>query len=105
MRHKPSWFASIVAGALLLSAVSALAGSGDEAPGAAGQEPAATGSPGSLDGATVYAWNCGSCHSERWPKERTDAEWDVIVTHMQVRANLTAEQAEAVLRFLQGSNG
>lgn len=57
-----------------------------------------------LDGAKVYAWNCGVCHSERWPKERSDAEWDVIATHMRVRANLTAAQTEAVLQYLKGNN-
>lgn len=70
-------------------------------------EPAAdtAASPQSgLDGAKVFAWNCGSCHSERYPKERTDAQWDQIVTHMRVRANLTAEQAKAVLHYLQENN-
>lgn len=57
-----------------------------------------------LDGATVFAWNCGSCHSERYPSEHTDAEWEVIVTHMRVRANLTGEQADAVLHYLKENN-
>ncbi len=57
-----------------------------------------------LDGAKVFAWNCGSCHSERYPKEHSDAEWDLIVTHMRVRANLTGEQARAVLRYLKENN-
>jgi len=57
-----------------------------------------------LDGATVYAWSCGSCHSERRPKEHTDADWQVIATHMRVRANLTAPQARAVLDYLQENN-
>jgi cytochrome c5 len=57
-----------------------------------------------LDGAMVFAWTCGSCHSERYPKEHTDTEWDMIVTHMRVRANLTGEQAEAVLHYLKENN-
>ncbi|NNE47717.1 MAG: hypothetical protein HKN37_13770 [Rhodothermales bacterium] len=57
-----------------------------------------------LDGAKVYAWSCGTCHSERWPKERSDEEWDVIMTHMRVRANMTAAQTEAVLRYLKENN-
>ena len=57
-----------------------------------------------LDGAKVYAWNCGSCHSERYPSERNDADWELIATHMRVRANLTAAQTEAVLEYLQGNN-
>lgn len=57
-----------------------------------------------LDGAKVYAWSCGSCHSERRPKERTDGEWEVITTHMRVRANLTAAQSAAVLNYLKENN-
>jgi len=66
-------------------------------------EPAET-EASALDGGKVYAWNCGACHSERYPKERTDSEWEVIITHMRVRANLTADQAKAVLRYLQENN-
>lgn len=84
-------------------------------PSAAADEAAAsTGAPDAeapssveippLDGAKVYAWNCGSCHSERWPKERSDSEWNTIMTHMRVRANLTAGQAEATLRYLKENN-
>ena len=57
-----------------------------------------------LDGAKVFGWYCGSCHSERYPRERTDAEWEVIVTHMRVRSNLTGEQADAVLHYLKENN-
>lgn len=68
------------------------------------QSSSTTAKKPALDGAKVYAWNCGSCHSERWPKERSDAEWDTIMTHMRVRANMTADQAEAVLRYLKENN-
>jgi mono/diheme cytochrome c family protein len=57
-----------------------------------------------LDGAKVYAANCGSCHSERYPSERTDKEWSVIVMHMRVRANLTGAEARAVLEYLRANN-
>ncbi len=57
-----------------------------------------------LDGAKVYAANCGNCHSERYPSERTDKEWSMIVMHMQVRARLTGDEARAVLRYLQANN-
>ncbi|KXJ04743.1 hypothetical protein AC249_AIPGENE6656 [Exaiptasia diaphana] len=39
--------------------------------------------PKELDGGRVFARYCGSCHAERYPREHSDAEWDVIVTHMQ----------------------
>lgn len=55
-------------------------------------------------GDEVFAANCASCHAERFPAERTDAEWDVIIRHMRVRAGLTAEEEAAVLEYLHGSN-
>ena len=57
-----------------------------------------------LTGAEVYAANCGKCHSERYPAERTDEEWKLIVNHMRVRAGLTAKEAKAVLEYLQENN-
>lgn len=57
-----------------------------------------------LTGAEVYAANCGKCHSERYPSERTDEEWKLIVSHMRVRAGLTAKEARAVLEYLQENN-
>ncbi len=57
-----------------------------------------------LTGAEVYAANCGKCHSERYPVERTDEEWKLIVSHMRVRAGLTAKEARAVLEYLQENN-
>lgn len=57
-----------------------------------------------LSGAEVYSANCGKCHSERYPSERTDDEWQLIVSHMRVRAGLTAKEARAVLEYLQENN-
>ena len=112
MKHRNLWMLT-VAGAVLLAigmSVPAALAEDDSAPApeaaAAGtSEPQAgpTVRP-ALDGAKVYAWTCGSCHSERWPKERSDEEWDVIMTHMRVRASLTAEQTDAVLTYLKENN-
>lgn len=107
MLKRMNWIALAMAGCVLLAlgmGVS-VAIAGDDAAASMQEEeaPAATDKP-ALDGAKVYAWNCGSCHSERWPKERSDAEWEVIMAHMRVRANMTSEQAEAVLRYLQENN-
>ncbi len=94
------WIARVVIGCLLLAMAAGVstAIANDEAESSAEQSTPV------LDGAKVYAWNCGSCHSERWPKERSDAEWEVIMTHMRVRANMTADQTEAVLRYLKENN-
>lgn len=117
MKSKNRWI--VIAGLLLIAATTSLLALGD------GQEPSGQQSPEAaaaapdpqpapeaappaksprLDGAKVYAWNCGACHSERYPSERKDAAWDKIATHMRVRANLTADQAAAVLHYLKENN-
>ena len=58
-----------------------------------------------LDGAKVYRDNCGKCHSERSPMEKTDNEWRVVITQMRVIAGLSARESRAVLKFLQENNG
>ena len=57
-----------------------------------------------LAGALAWSQNCMRCHNLRNPNERSDREWDVIVHHMRVRANLTAEEHRLILRFLQSAN-
>lgn len=56
-------------------------------------------------GAELWSATCNRCHNRRSPIERTDAQWDVIVSHMRTRANLTRSQARAITRFLKQSNG
>ena len=55
-------------------------------------------------GALAWTQNCMRCHNLRNPAERSDREWNVIVHHMRVRANLTAEEHRLILRFLQSAN-
>jgi hypothetical protein len=57
-----------------------------------------------LDGEQLYAINCSRCHSERYPTERTDAQWKTIMMHMQVRANLPPEQARKILKYMKENN-
>jgi mono/diheme cytochrome c family protein len=58
-----------------------------------------------LTGAELYAVHCGRCHPERYPTEFTAAQWKTIVAEMQVRANLPAVQAKAILKYLQEDSG
>ncbi len=55
-------------------------------------------------GARIWARNCIRCHNIRPPASFSDRQWGIIVHHMRVRANLTGEQQESVLRFLQAAN-
>ncbi|RMF60226.1 MAG: cytochrome c [Calditrichaeota bacterium] len=55
-------------------------------------------------GAMLWGENCGRCHNVRNPKGLNDAQWDVAVMHMRTRANLTADEAQKILEFLQSAN-
>ena len=55
-------------------------------------------------GAQLWMENCMRCHNLRQPRERSDREWDIIVHHMRVRANLTAEEHRLIVAFLKSAN-
>ena len=48
--------------------------------------------------------NCQRCHNGRDPASYSDAQWEVVVSHMRLRAGLDAKQARRILQFLQASN-
>lgn len=58
-----------------------------------------------LSGAELYSIHCNRCHPERYPTERTAAQWKTILLHMRVRANLPAEQSRIILKYLQDNSG
>src|ERR1700722_20350349 len=58
-----------------------------------------------LTGAELYSMHCNRCHPERYPTERTAAQWKTIMLHMQVRANLPPSQARMILKYLQENSG
>jgi hypothetical protein len=58
-----------------------------------------------MTGAELYSMHCNRCHPERYPTERTAAQWKTIMLHMQVRANLPPQQAKLILQFLQENSG
>lgn len=55
-------------------------------------------------GAQHWAQHCKRCHNLRNVAELTDDEWEVAVTHMQVRANLPGQIAKDVKVYLKSSN-
>ncbi len=65
---------------------------------------ASTGDDNLRAGALLWSQNCARCHNLRNPRERSDRQWDIIVHHMRVRGNLTAEEHRLILAFLQASN-
>ena len=58
-----------------------------------------------LTGAELYSMHCNRCHPERYPTERTAAQWKTIMLHMQVRANLPVGQSKLILKYLQDNSG
>ena len=55
-------------------------------------------------GATLWAQNCGHCHNIGSPDSLSDAQWDVVMLHMRIRANLTAEEHRQILAFLKSAH-
>jgi len=58
-----------------------------------------------LTGAELYSIHCNRCHPERYPTERTGAQWKTIMLHMQVRANIPVQQSKLILKYLQDNSG
>jgi cytochrome c553 len=54
--------------------------------------------------ARLWEQTCSRCHNLRPAKSLSDAQWEVIVHHMRVRANLTGKQAETIARYLKETN-
>ena len=55
-------------------------------------------------GAQLWSESCQHCHNFRSPGTYNDAQWEVIMLHMRVRANLTAVESQKVLEFLKSAN-
>src|SRR5215468_1062124 len=105
MKQEMTWFlASISAGVLIIyplliggcaTATSSKTPQSDTAvtAGAPAQPPQA-------GGAELWGRNCGHCHNIRSPSSYSDAQWEVVMLHMRVRANLTPEEHKKILAFL-----
>ncbi|MEP6673356.1 MAG: cytochrome c [Chthoniobacter sp.] len=60
---------------------------------------------GALSGVELWSINCNRCHTYRASNEYTAAQWQNLLLHMRVRANLPAAQAREILKFLQAGAG
>ncbi len=58
----------------------------------------------SKSGAQIWGETCIRCHNPTDPSTFSDLEWDVAAMHMQIRANLTPEETQKVVQFLQSAN-
>jgi len=55
-------------------------------------------------GSQLWSENCTRCHNIRPPQYYSDAQWDMIVHHMRLRANLTGDEQRKITEFLSASN-
>ncbi|MBV6640381.1 MAG: hypothetical protein KI791_06675 [Cyclobacteriaceae bacterium] len=55
-------------------------------------------------GAQIWAESCIRCHNTASPSTFSDVEWDVAVSHMKLRAQLTQVEAQKVLEFMKSAN-
>jgi len=55
-------------------------------------------------GAQLWGDNCAHCHNLRSPETLNDKKWEIAVTHMRTRANLTSSETEKIIAFLKSSN-
>jgi hypothetical protein len=56
-----------------------------------------------LTGEELWSNNCLRCHNIRPPTMYGNAQWDVIVHHMRLRANITGQEQRAIVEFLKSA--
>ena len=83
----------------------AIAGSGERSEPLAdssgeGRSESSTG----LSGEELWSNNCQRCHNLRSPAMQTPVQWQIIVHHMRVRANITGADARAIADFLKSAS-
>ena len=54
--------------------------------------------------AQLWGENCSRCHYVPSPADFSDSDWDLEVSHMRMRANLTAAEADKIVEFLKMAN-
>lgn len=55
------------------------------------------------NGSRLWAQTCIRCHNLRPPSQFSEMQWEVIMVHMRIRANLTAEEHKAIYEFIRSS--
>jgi hypothetical protein len=56
-----------------------------------------------LTGEELWSNNCLRCHNIRPATMYSNAQWDVIVHHMRLRANITGQEQRAIVEFLKSA--
>lgn len=98
------WMASLAAAGLALALAAGCAGTGGERDQGGPSKDDQAPRPAAKGGAQLWAQSCLRCHNSRPPSWYSDAEWEVSMHHMRIRANLTAEEHKAIVEFLKAGN-
>lgn len=56
-------------------------------------------------GSQLWAENCTRCHYVRPPNTYSSQQWDLIMQHMRLRANLTGQEERKIAAFLKSGAG
>lgn len=96
--------AGLVAAGLAIGLAAGCAGTGGEQSQVAPSKDDPSPRPTAKGGAQLWAQSCLRCHNSRPPSWYSDAEWEVSMHHMRIRANLTAEEHKAIVEFLKAGN-
>lgn len=55
-------------------------------------------------GAQLWGENCNRCHNYRPPQSFSDTQWEAVVMHMRLRADLTGEERRKITEFMKASH-
>ena len=56
------------------------------------------------EGAKLWPVYCAQCHNARPGSQFAPYQWDAILMHMRTQANLTAQNARAILEYLKAGH-
>ncbi len=56
------------------------------------------------NGSRLWAQNCIRCHNSKPSTTYSDAQWEVAMLHMRIRANLTGREEKQILAFLKSGD-
>lgn len=65
---------------------------------------AATAEIASKTGSQLWGENCIRCHNAPPSADYSGAQWEVIGTHMKLRANLTDDETNKIVAYLKSTN-
>lgn len=54
-------------------------------------------------GTQLWGENCGRCHNAPGPGEFSNANWDIIGTHMRIRTNITETEEKKIIQYLKST--